>query len=131
MRRLCLHRATQLTATLVGVAMGALEGEHNPGRVPTVTEGDELLTMQVFHVEDNSHVEGRCAAEANTAHLVQTTIGSDMVVWHEKDERARLSILCAAVPEESASKPRRGSELHQTHNCQLRYQGQQQPSSAA
>ena len=38
MRRLCLHKAIQLTATLVGVAMSAIEDEHNPGRVPTVRQ---------------------------------------------------------------------------------------------
>ena len=37
-RRLCLHKAIQLTATLVGVAMSAFESEHNPGRVPTVRQ---------------------------------------------------------------------------------------------
>ena len=59
-------------------------------------------------------------------------------VWHEKDKEsatsagfgARLAILCAAVPEEGVSKPRWGSELHQTQSCQPGYQGQQQPTSA-
>ena len=93
--------------------------------------------MQVFHVEDNSALR-EDAAKANTDHLVQTTTGSDKAVWHEKDKESatsegfgsRLAILCAAVPEEGASKPRRGSELHQTQSCQPGYQGQQQPSSA-
>ena len=43
--------------------------------------------MQVFHAEDNSRVEGRCG-KANTAHLVQTTTGSDKAVWHEKDKES-------------------------------------------
>ena len=61
MRRLCLHKAIQLTATLVGVAMSAPEGEHNPGRVPTVGK------MQVFHVEDDSRVEGRCGKSKHSS----------------------------------------------------------------
>ena len=32
-----LSRATQLTATLVGVAMSAFAGAHNPGSVPTLS----------------------------------------------------------------------------------------------
>ena len=88
MRRLCLHKAT-----LVG-------SQHNRGEVPTVRQGDE------------SRVEGG-AAKANTAHYVQTTTGSDMAVWHEKDKesatlRGILAILCAAVPEEGASNQNQG-----------------------
>ena len=64
--------------------MSALEGEHNPGTsADSGTEGDVLLTMQVFHVEDNSCVEGRCGKSKH----VQTTVGSDKAVWHEKETR--------------------------------------------
>ena len=40
-------QATQLTATVVGVAMSTLAGEQNPGSVPTVSHnGVGLATMQ-------------------------------------------------------------------------------------
>ena len=60
--------------------------------------------MQVFHVEDNSRVEGRCGKSK------QCSPRSDYN-WLSA-QRERLAILCAEVPEEGASKPRRGSELH-------------------
>ena len=108
-RRLCLHKAIPLTATLVGVAMSALESEHNPVRVPTVRQKEtRLLTMQVFPVEDNSALR-EDAAKANTGSLRSDYNWSDKAVWHEKDKEsatsdgfgARLAILCAAVLEEA------------------------------
>ena len=89
MRRLSLHVAIPLTATLVRVAMSAFEGEHNPGRVPTQTKGDELLAMQVslFRWKAIPALREE-AAKANKAHLFQNTTGSDTAVWHEKDKES-------------------------------------------
>ena len=62
MRRLCLHEPIPLTATLVGVAMSAFEGEHNPRRVPTLRQ-KETSSWQCrsafFQMEGTSRVEGR------------------------------------------------------------------------
>ena len=95
-------------------------------------------TRYTAQVAGSSRAEERCGkSKHNSPHPEHNQLREGGVTRERKSQRhsercrARFEILCAAVPEEGESKPRRGSKLHPIQKWQAQRQGQQHPSSAA
>ena len=114
-----------------------------PVEVPMSTFGRTQLRIsaddadQPFLVAGSSRAEGRCCkSKHNSPHPEHNLLREGGVTRERKSQRhsercrARFEILCAAVPEEGESKPRRRSNLHSIQKWRAQRQGQQQPSSA-
>ena len=141
MRRLCLQEAIPQTATLVGVAMSANEGEHQPWTsADTETKGDELLAMQVSLFRWKAiPALGRGDKSKQSSPLFRTQLaqtrlyGTRKTKSQQHSERCRVRFKILRAADSPMKRPRTGSQLHihQTQKYQNRCQGQQQPSSAA